>query len=171
MIVVKVGGSLYSEPGLGPALRVWLATLTEPVVVVPGGGGFADAVRELDAVHSLSETESHWLAIQSLSLARHFLQLLIGQDVPILDCYEFFQKHDLTPHSWAVTSDSLALAYAQHQQATKLVLLKSVSLPHGCTWPEAAALDLVDEDFPNRLNRQPLPVELINFPEWMKQSC
>ena len=45
MIVVKIGGSL----GKADALRSWLAVLARGkgrVVVVPGGGAFADGVRE-----------------------------------------------------------------------------------------------------------------------------
>jgi aspartokinase-like uncharacterized kinase len=166
-MVVKVGGSLFSEPQLGPILRGWLTTLPEPVVVFPGGGSFADAVRGLDAVHMFTNTESHWLAIRSLSLSKHFLQIMLGNQFDILDPFEFFSKHDLTPQSWAVTSDSLALAYTQHQQASKLVLLKSVSKPEETSWEQSANLKLVDPFFPTLLQQQPIPVELISFRAWL----
>ena len=165
VIVVKVGGSLFPEPQLGPALRDWLTALPEPAVVFPGGGSFADAVRGLDAVHQFTATESHWLAIRSLTLSKHFLQLLLGDRFDILDPFEFFSEHELTPHSWAVTSDSLALAFAQHHQAGKLVLLKSVTKPDQASWEQTADLDLVDDFFPTLLRRQPMSVELINFSE------
>ncbi len=46
MIVVKVGGSLFDHPALGPGLRDFLQTLApNEVLLVPGGGPVADAVR------------------------------------------------------------------------------------------------------------------------------
>jgi 5-(aminomethyl)-3-furanmethanol phosphate kinase len=163
VIVAKVGGSLFTEPELGSLLSRWLSNQSEPVVLVPGGGGFADAVRELDAIHTLSETASHWLAIRSLSVSRHFLLHLLNHTVEVLDCQDFFKTHDLTPHTWAVTSDTLAMAYAQHQRASKLVLLKSVAMPVGMSWEEAAAVGLVDEFFPVQWNKQPMAVDLVNL--------
>ena len=163
MIVVKVGGSLFREANLRHALQRWLATQVEPVILFPGGGSFADVVRELDSIHQFSNSESHWLAIQSLSLSKSFLQQLLGKQVDILDPYEFFSKHDITPHSWAVTSDSLSLAYAQHQQASKLILLKSVSKPEHMSWQEASQLKIVDRYFPIQFEEQPIPIELLNF--------
>jgi aspartokinase-like uncharacterized kinase len=167
VIVVKLGGSLFTEPLLGPTLRQWLITLSEPVVIFPGGGSFADVVRELDSVHKFSSSESHWLAIRSLSLSTFFLQQLLGSQLDILDAYEFFTKHDITPHSWTVTSDSLSLAYAQHQQASKLVLLKSITKPDEASWEQAANLELVDRYFPTLHEQNPIPVELINFRAWL----
>ena len=49
MWVVKIGGSLSHDP----ALREWLTQLWEVgggrVVIVPGGGDFADTVRQYSA--------------------------------------------------------------------------------------------------------------------------
>lgn len=52
LVVVKVGGSLFDLPDLGPRLRAWLKTLrTADVLLVPGGGPTADVVRSLDRAH------------------------------------------------------------------------------------------------------------------------
>ncbi|HEY1188734.1 MAG TPA: hypothetical protein VGE74_13855, partial [Gemmata sp.] len=60
MIVVKVGGSLYDSPALGPALRAFVASLAPAeVLLVPGGGAAADAVRALDRTHALGEEAAH----------------------------------------------------------------------------------------------------------------
>jgi 5-(aminomethyl)-3-furanmethanol phosphate kinase len=168
VIVVKVGGSLFKEPNLGSVLPRWLATLREPTVIVPGGGAFADAVRDLDAIHGMNESDAHWLAIRSLGLSRHFLLQLLRNKLDVLDCYDFFIRHDLTPHNWAVTSDSLALAYAQHQRASKLILLKSVTMLEKMTWEEAAKVEIVDEFFPLLMKRQDMDVEVVNLRE---QCC
>ena len=61
---MKVGGSLYDLPDLGPRLRRWLdAHAPREVIVAPGGGPFADVVRDLDRAHRLGEETSHWLAV------------------------------------------------------------------------------------------------------------
>ena len=74
MIVVKVGGSLFDHAGLGPALREFVAGLAPAdVLLVPGGGPVADAVRELDRVHGLGEEASHWLALRSLDVTAELL--------------------------------------------------------------------------------------------------
>ena len=144
MIVVKVGGSLYDHPQLGPGLRAYLDSLGEPVLVVPGGGSFADAVRKLDALHHLSEGASHDLALQTMDLAGNFLKSL-GISATILNAVEF--ESDL-PHSWNVTSDSIAARAAIVHRATRLVLLKSIDIPVGTSWVEAAERGWVDPHFP-----------------------
>ena len=63
--VLKVGGSLALYP---QKLRDLCQTLSEiskkyPLVVLPGGGEFADTVRALDARFSLSCTASHRMSI------------------------------------------------------------------------------------------------------------
>jgi aspartokinase-like uncharacterized kinase len=52
------------------------------------------------------------------------------------------------PHSWDVTSDTIAAWIAGRVKAQTLVLLKSVSLPEGATREVAAKLKLVDPFFP-----------------------
>ena len=48
-IVVKVGGSLYTLPGLGIRLNSFLMTLpNRNVLLMPGGGCFADAVGQTE---------------------------------------------------------------------------------------------------------------------------
>src|SRR5262249_46902670 len=136
MIVVKVGGSLYDHPRLGPGLRAFLETLPGPVLLVPGGGPFADAVRQLDAVHRLGEEAAHWLALRSLDAAAEFLKRLplpFGSRLNVLDAFAFAVEDDsrpgALPHSWAVTSDSIAARAAVVYRADRLILLKSIDIP------------------------------------------
>jgi aspartokinase-like uncharacterized kinase len=65
-VVVKVGGSLFDLPDLGPRLEVWLGA-RRSVVLVPGGGPTTDVVRALDRTHRLGEEAAHWLALRSIS--------------------------------------------------------------------------------------------------------
>jgi aspartokinase-like uncharacterized kinase len=168
VIVVKVGGSLYDHPRLGPGLRAYLAELDEPVLLVPGGGDFADAVRKLDAVHRLGEEAAHWLALRALAAAADFLRALVSSPrLTVLDCHAFAVEDESRPgrlpHSWRVTSDSVAAHAAVVFGASRLVLLKSTDVPPGTPWPEAAARGWVDPHFPAIVADHALRVEAVNF--------
>ena len=186
MIVVKVGGSLYDHPGLGPGLDHFLDSLlrTEPVWLVPGGGWFTDSVRELDRVHQFRDEISHWLALRSLSTAALFLAAFLpdatvtneatgffGEGLSILDPYEFTlstERQDFViPTTWDVTSDSLAAYAAVWGQASRLILLKSIEIPLEMSWDLAADRGMVDRNFPTVVDAHDLVVEAINFRRWL----
>ena len=193
MLVVKVGGSLYHHPRLGPGLREYLGTLApSSVLIVPGGGEFADAVRKLDVIHGLGEERAHWLALTSLWAAAAFLRILLpGSEceshpdaarfdslplgsIRILDSHMFCQFHasapDHLPPSWDVTSDSIASRAAIVYRATRLILLKSVDVPPNTSWSHAAEQGWVDRHFPHLALDLRIPVEVINFRRWLDDN-
>jgi aspartokinase-like uncharacterized kinase len=189
-VVVKVGGSLHDVPRFGEQLRRWLDSLpTRRVLLIAGGGPPADWVRQLDRLDELGEERAHWLALRSLSFTAHALAArLPGATVietpedrrqvwrdggwPVLDVYSFAiadeASPDHLPHLWEVTSDSLAARVAQVVGIAVLVLLKSVSLPAGCTWEQAARQGIVDARFPKIMaaGGEPLRVQVVNFRQW-----
>ncbi|MGH7350798.1 MAG: aspartate kinase, partial [Candidatus Methylomirabilales bacterium] len=66
-LVCKIGGSLGKPEVLRPLLKTLEAVRAEHrIVVVPGGGAFADAVRSETATFQLGETASHWMAILAM---------------------------------------------------------------------------------------------------------
>lgn len=182
MIVVKVGGSLYDWPGLGPALRAFVAALApDPVLLVPGGGAFADAVRALHVTHGLTDEQSHGIALESLWPAGRFLCRLVGADeyptpypkiptsgrVVVFDAHGFCYSDGPTlPHTWEVTTDSLAARAAVVWKATRLVLLKSIDMPPGTPWDEAAARGWVDGYFTRALAGFAGRVDAVNLRTW-----
>ena len=182
MIVAKVGGSLYDHPHLGAGLSQWVGQLAGPVLLVPGGGDFAEAVRRLDRTHELGDEASHWLALRAVSLAAHFLAgLLPGAEmvqVPgqpfrlgVLDGFTFARKDDgfsgFLPHTWAATSDSLAARAAAVFRADRLVLLKSIDVPPGTDWAEAAGRGWVDSHFPTAARDFDGRAEVVNLRKWL----
>ncbi len=178
MIVVKVGGSLFDLADLGPRLRAFLASLPGDWLVVPGGGAAADVVRALDATHGLGQAVAHWLALRACTLNAHFLQALLpgASVVPwpaagqaILDPLAFAAADAGTPgclpSRWEATSDSVA-ARAAVVAGGELVLLKSITVPEGMTWSEAARAGFVDPVLPGIVQRGGLRVRAVNLRLW-----
>jgi aspartokinase-like uncharacterized kinase len=146
LTVVKVGGGLAREAGDG-ALRtlcraIGHAGARHPLLVVPGGAAFADAVREHDGRFALRATTSHRMAILAMEQFGWLLCDLIPGGVtctdlpharaaaahgptPVLLPATLFAADPL-PASWAVTSDSIAAWVAGAAHAARLVLVKAV---------------------------------------------
>lgn len=166
-LVVKVGGSLYDWPDLRPKLARWLReNAISMTLVVPGGGRFADLIRSLNRTHDLGDETAHWLAIQSLDLAGEFLRSLLHESsAKILDITRFSRGDEANPsalpHTWNVTSDSIAARVAEVNTAD-LVLLKSSEPPPG-TETDWAAAGYVDPFFPTIVERAKLSVRAVNL--------
>ncbi len=142
-LVIKVGGSLARDGRLAERLRpIQLLRKRQAVLVVPGGGAFADTVRAVSARHGLGESTAHWMAILGMDQYAHVLgDLLVGGVVmrrpagiaralvegalPVLAPFEWIHDVDPLPHSWSVTGDSIAAWVAGELAARKLILLKS----------------------------------------------
>jgi aspartokinase-like uncharacterized kinase len=141
-LVVKIGGGLLRAEGL-QGLRRACAEATEmaayrPVLVVPGGGPFADAVRAVDAQVGLADDVAHALALRAMDqlgvLLRPLLpaaELLAGLVAPralaVVQAAAAFGDRPEAPESWAVSSDSLAVLAAAAIGAEEAVLLKPVA--------------------------------------------
>jgi aspartokinase-like uncharacterized kinase len=140
-LVVKVGGGLLSTEGV-EGLRRACAEATEiaasrPVLVVPGGGPFADAVRAVDAQARLADGVSHALALRAMDQLGVLLGPLLPGAEPLADLVQpralaivqaatAFADRPEVPESWEVSSDSLAVLAAAAIGAEEAVLLKSV---------------------------------------------
>lgn len=182
LIVAKVGGSLYDLPDLGVRLRTWLAAEGDArVLLVPGGGPTADVVRELDRVHGLGEQRAHWLALRSVTLNAHFLLELVsgsvlvphptewptGVRVGVLDAHAFARRDEgqpgSLPHTWDVTSDSVAARVAVVSGASELILFKSTHIPEGLSWSGLAETGMIDQHFKDILRADNLHVRFVNL--------
>jgi 5-(aminomethyl)-3-furanmethanol phosphate kinase len=155
LTVVKVGGGLAREAGPG-ALRALCAQIAEagerhPLLVVPGGGQFADVVRAHDRRFALRPKTAHWMAILAMDQFGWALSDLIAdaarctdlgsvgdRGVSILLPGALLAEHDPLPESWTVTSDSIAAWVAGAAGAERLVLVKPVAGIYR-TWPSDGA--------------------------------
>jgi 5-(aminomethyl)-3-furanmethanol phosphate kinase len=89
LTVVKVGGGLVREAGDG-ALRALCRAIGDAgarhqLLVVPGGGAFADAVREHDSRFGLRAATTHRMAILAMEQFGWLLCDLIPGAVPSAD--------------------------------------------------------------------------------------
>ena len=64
--VVKVGGSLLGSPELERWLGLFAKFSDGNIILVPGGGVFADAVRDAQKVSKISEACAHRLAVLAM---------------------------------------------------------------------------------------------------------
>ncbi len=155
--VVKLGGSLLAS-GDPRALLLALvaAARTHRIVVVPGGGPFADAVRGTTARLEPGSSAAHWMAI--LGMDQHALLLAAlapearrvstpveiaatteAGRLAILSPHAWLREADPLPHGWHVTSDSIAAWLAGQLGARRLVLVKSGEAPEAL--PRAGLVD------------------------------
>jgi 5-(aminomethyl)-3-furanmethanol phosphate kinase len=152
LAIVKLGGSHAS----GPHLKNWLAAIaTEAgaIVIVPGGGPFADAVRSAQASMGYDDSAAHAMALMAMAQFGRALQslnpalsmtasrsaisrALKDGKVPVWSP-ETMARAAALPETWALTSDSLAAWLAGVLGACSLVLVK-----HGRF--EAATVDVRD---------------------------
>jgi aspartokinase-like uncharacterized kinase len=158
-VVVKVGGGLLGDlDGLRAVAAVLdRASPARCVLVVPGGGPFADAVRELDARLPLGDDAAHWMAVLGMEQYAVALATLMPRGrlvetreeieraldearVPLLLPCRWLRDADPLPHSWEVTSDSIAAWVAGELGARLLVVVK----PGGA---DVDASDVVDPHF------------------------
>ena len=141
--VIKIGGGLLGVPGALEAVCATVGAMgrREAIVVVPGGGPFADLVRELDRGAGLSVDTTHWMAILAMDQYAHMLaeridgaalveepgaiaaELAAGR-VAVLAPSRWLRAADPLPHSWDATSDSVAAFVAGALDASRLVLVK-----------------------------------------------
>jgi 5-(aminomethyl)-3-furanmethanol phosphate kinase len=152
-LVVKLGGSLYPRvPAIVPVLRA----AERPLLIVPGGGPFANTVREIHA----DDDTAHWMAIAAMEqygwhVASHGLPTTGTLAVPdrptVLLPYRCMRDLDPLPHSWDVTSDTIA-AWVAGILGLDLLILKSVNgISTGDTLLETVTApletDVVDPSF------------------------
>ena len=68
MWIVKIGGSWIKNQKLSLLISSLQKFVDEKIVLVAGGGIFADAVREIYKLNKISEEKAHFLALKATEL-------------------------------------------------------------------------------------------------------
>jgi 5-(aminomethyl)-3-furanmethanol phosphate kinase len=147
MIVIKVGGSLATIPRALDRVGAELARASRDyrLLIIPGGGPFADTVREFERQVGMSSDAAHWMAILAMDQYAHVLSERIENAVlvdepgmvaevvalgrpAVLAPFRWMRSADVLPHTWEVTSDSIAAFAAGALDAARLILLKPTAV-------------------------------------------
>ncbi len=186
--VVKLGGSF----AFAPDLRAWIKAIVihaGRVVIVPGGGPFADTVRTAQAQMRFDDRAAHRMALLAMeqygcaiaSMSTR-LQLASSLDairraladgmVPVWLPAQMALADAAIPHSWDVTSDSLAAWLAGRIGAERLVLVKHLATRESKVQAaELLARNMIDEAFVNFMKAGGVPAFIVGPPEHGAIRC
>jgi 5-(aminomethyl)-3-furanmethanol phosphate kinase len=160
--VVKLGGSLSSDPRLKPLLRILVDA--RDIIVVPGGGPYADAVRAQQTQWQFPDEQAHRMAVLAMdqfALQLHGMEprLNLAINIVAIQQAKLAQRSAIwmpstmvlsAPEiamSWDMTSDSLAAWLSRAIGAERLILVKSCDIPPSATIAELIDRDIVDRGF------------------------
>jgi aspartokinase-like uncharacterized kinase len=153
MWVIKLGGSVTRHDSLLKWLQLVVRFGDGKVIIVPGGGVYADAVREFQQLRQhlseghISDPHAHALAIYAMDQMARSLVAMVPELTLVRNPLEIaergWQHRGLVwlpsemalnpelwngtalPESWETTSDSLAAWLASQLEASHLLLVKS----------------------------------------------
>lgn len=170
--VIKIGGSLAQSAHLLDWLRVINTLADLKVLVIPGGGSFADQVRLQQEKEGFDDETAHVRA--TLAMGQYGRVLLNIADQSIV-AHRFIGVHALEeievmfekgmipvclpdadlisiinlPASWETTSDGIAGWFAKKLSAQTLVLVKSITpSSDSLSFQHALAQGLIDSVLP-----------------------
>lgn len=168
--VLKLGGSLAEWPDLRAWVKLLASSWPVDVVVVPGGGPFADQVRAAQARWKFDDATAHRMAILAMEQYGRMLCGMTRQGLapatspaqirrllragitpvwaPAAMCFADARERRRIAETWDMTSDSLSAWLAALLRADRLVLVKSVRPASGATLSAMVRKGLIDRAFP-----------------------
>jgi aspartokinase-like uncharacterized kinase len=165
MIVIKLGGSLSRSDDLVNCLnKVEKNYQGRAVVIVPGGGAFADQVRLAQQQWQFDDQTAHHMAILAMQQMALMIKALkpnfaIANNLAEIQGFLCSEKITIwSPNiteldsagvaaSWDITSDSLSAWLATTVSATELILVKSAVIDARLSLQQLAELEIVDKAF------------------------
>ncbi|TQD26385.1 amino acid kinase [Methanolobus vulcani] len=139
--VMKLGGSLMKHSAsIITALEKHFGTCEQgdehSILIVPGGGVFANSVRDISQKYSIGDDAAHWMAILSMEQYAYFLVdktrinsveniYEFPEGVSVLMPYKMLRETDRLPHSWDITSDTIG-AWIAKETGSRFVKVTDV---------------------------------------------
>jgi len=145
-VVFKISGKILEnsknlECTISQLKELYEDNTLQKIIIIPGGGSYANFIRSIDRKLVLGDDLAHWMAIFSMDYNGEELNKLF----PDLECindikkiqrasnifciflpYNYLKKKDELPHSWDITSDSIAIYIANKLQLNECYLIKDV---------------------------------------------
>lgn len=178
MIVIKLGGSLSGSTGLANCLiKINNNYKHKQVIIVPGGGAFADQVRTVQQRWLFDDQIAHRMAIlamQQMALLYKGLQpdwKIFSSVAEIKNTNQSVLIWSPLPSeldkvgieaSWNITSDSLAAWLAKQVGATELILVKSAYIAPKATIQDLQNQGIIDTAFHTFIEYPDLTISIKN---------
>ena len=180
MIVVKLGGSLCQSHVLVECLNsVEQNYQGRAVVIVPGGGVFADEVRLAQKRWQFDDITAHRMAIlamQQMALLFKGIKGNFGIARSVYEIRKKLQRQKIViwspaiveldnagiQASWDITSDSLAAWLAKALSAQELILVKSADIDASHSLLQLAKRDIIDKGFCDFVMQASFKIQVIN---------
>ena len=180
MIVVKLGGSLSQSDTLIKCLNSVAKNYADrAVVIVPGGGAFADQVRSAQQRWQFDDQTAHRMAILAMqqmallitglkgdfSIARSVadIQNQLHRQKIIIWSPDIVELDNASIQaSWDITSDSLAAWLAKALSARELILVKSAMIDPSLSLQQLAKQGIIDKGFCEFVKQATFKIQVIN---------
>jgi hypothetical protein len=176
-VVVKLGGSL-AETGRLKSILSLVSKAGRPVVVVPGGGPYADAVRDSQRELGFSDEAAHDMAIlamDQMGLAMISLdERLVAAEtltairkagkegrIAVWLPAKLCSGDRAIPRDWSITSDGLAARLAERLGGSHVVLVKSCTVAPSATAAALGRAGVVDTAFAGIVARAGLSWQIV----------
>jgi hypothetical protein len=144
--IFKIGGKILEnskniESTISQLTQLYEENILQKIILITGGGSYANFIRKIDEELKLGDDLAHWMAVYSMN----YNGIELNRKYPELECIEEFEKfqdakkkfciflpynylrnNDTLPHSWDVTSDSIALYVANELYLNQCFLIKDI---------------------------------------------
>lgn len=180
MWVIKLGGSLLGSPTLQKWLDLVHRYSDGKIIIVPGGGEFADAVRNMQKKIGFDDETAHLMALKAMDQTALTFKAMQPQLALAETDLEIAQRgwqhrgilwqpsrmvsvNSQLPATWNLTSDSIAAWLAQRLEATHLLVVKCTQPQQkNITYDALAQTGIVDKCFVEYTQNMPFQTWIIN---------
>ncbi len=184
--IIKLGGSLEKSEQLIACLN-YAADTFDKLIIVPGGGFFADSVRKSQQKWQFDDAIAHEMAIlamQQMALLFHSLR----PDFKCLNSVDSIQlqikitdKIIWSPNinelnlagikaSWDISSDSLSAWLASQLPSVQLTLIKAANFSADTDITNLVKQGIVDKAFLSFIDNASFKINVINANKFYLQS-
>ena len=140
MKIVKLGGSLQEKGReIIRFLSDYAETKAHTFIIIPGGGHFVKRIKRLSEQEVISDDAAHWMAVRGMHQYGFYLaddsgieivesmeELRNVVHIGVLLPYNLLKEDDSLPHTWNVTSDTIAAFVANKVGEKSFIKLTDV---------------------------------------------